>query len=103
MTRSEMINKFKLITGENDAELFEVYMDLAREAILARRYPFGFTEETKVPEKYEGTWFEIALRNYERNGAEGQTYHSENGVHRTYGNLNDDDLLSRIVPIGVVM
>lgn len=104
MTFQDMIRQMQLKTGNaDDTELFEMYLEDAEEAILNRMYPFGYEENTVVPPKYHRTMVELAVRQYERLGAEGETYHSENGVHRTYGGgLNDPDLLSRITPRGKV-
>jgi hypothetical protein len=41
---------------------------------------------------------------YNRQGSEGETYHSENGINRTYASANvPDDLLKGIVPLGKVL
>jgi len=102
MTESE---KVTLVTAlvDNDIEatptLIGVYLSVAKDAILKRRYPFGYECECCFcPPEYEMLQCQLAARYFLRRGGEGEITHSENGINRTYGSVNDSDLLSEIVP-----
>lgn len=88
-------------TAATDA-LIAVYLDDAKEAILNRRYPFGFPEGTELPTQYERLQCRLAARYFLRMGAEGEQVHNEDGVHRHYGSINDEDLLMEVVQVAKV-
>lgn len=54
----------------------------------------------RVESKYLSTQISIAIEIYNKRGAEGQTSHVENGLHRNYekGHISDS-LISRITPM----
>ena len=93
------LEKLSILTGEVDRDLLSVYLDLAEEAFLSRLYPFGRSEDKTVPAQYNNSLLELATRYYMRRGAEGESYHAENGVNRTYASANDNDILQRVVPV----
>ena len=106
MTQSE---KVALVTAlvDNDIEatpeLVAVYLSVAKDAILKRRYPFGSCDGCCfVPAEYEVLQCQLAARYFLRRGGEGEITHSENGINRTYGSVNDSDLLQEIVPYAKV-
>lgn len=78
--------------------LVAVYLAKAGAAVLRRLYPFGLPDGASVPAEYEVLQCELASRFFLRRGAEGEVAHDENGINRTYGSVNDEDLLSEIVP-----
>lgn len=81
-----------------DAQI-TAYLALAGHRIVERLYPYG---GGSIPERYDHTQCELAVRMIARRGGEGQTSHSENGVSRTYGSVDDEDILNRIPPfVGV--
>ena len=83
-------------------EQIESYLALAASRILSRLYPFG-NAPTEWPAAYDMTQVELAIRMIARKGGEGEISHAENGVSRTYGTVDDEDILSRLVPfVGVV-
>ena len=46
---------------------------------------------------------ELTVRMVARRGGEGEISHSENGVSRTYGSVDDEDILRTLTPyVGVV-
>ena len=96
-----MIEKLKLlleISGETEDELLTLYLDIAKQKILDRLYPFDNTRLT-VPARYELKLLEIAQYLYLKRGAEGQVTHNENGINRTYENADVPESLMRgIVP-----
>jgi hypothetical protein len=100
MTQTE---KLKIRLPEiSDAEA-ESYLDTAKAAIMARRYPFE-----DFPDELEGRYLDLQLRIaadlYAKAGAEGETSHSENGVSRAYSNAwVSEELLSEVTPKGRVL
>lgn len=121
----DIMTKLKKRTGETDDELLEILLDDAKNAILTRRFPFSpwptreitrtetktdpetgeeITEqvtvsETYVEDCYTDLQYRIALDLYNKQGAEGQFVHSENGISRTYeSSWISDQLLSEVIP-----
>ena len=78
-----LLDDFKLLTEETNDERSRVFLDSARRIILRKCYPFGDGQEL-VPEKYIDKQLEIAVFLYNKQGAEGETAHSENGISRSY-------------------
>ena len=91
---------------DNDAKatdaLVSVYLSDAEAAVLRRLYPFGVPSGAEVPTMYEMTECKLAARYFLRRGAEGETVHNENGIHRHYQSVNDEDLLREIMPFAKV-
>lgn len=102
MTNEEKIFITKGLCN-NDPEATDsvilVYLTKAEDAVLRRRYPFKFPENPKVPREYEMLQCELASRYFFRRGGEGETGHSENGISRTYGSANDEDLLMEVIQV----
>lgn len=68
-----------------------------REVKRARNYPKGYTEEDiagDLEDNYYDVIHDIALYEYNKIGAEGQSDHSEDDVKRTW--VSKDDLLARV-------
>lgn len=99
MTLADKIS-FTRTLVENDSqatdEILTVYLKKAESAISLRLYPFG-KENFVVPTQYEVLQCELAARYFLRRGGEGESSHSENGISRRYGSVNDEDLLSEVV------
>lgn len=87
MTQEEMILSLREILGDdaNDAsdELLAIYLTEAHNAIFRKVYPFTTTEET-IPSKYISRQIEIATYLFTKNGAEGETMHTEGQTTRMY-------------------
>lgn len=100
MTESAKIALVQTIVDDNRAtdEMVSAYLDLAAERMLDRLYPFGRGTQTDIPEQYHALQCELAARMYLRRGGEGEIVHIENGVHRHYHSVDDNDLLSRLTP-----
>lgn len=99
MTNEEMLAIVKARTGVDDTTLLSAYIDDAGQAIINKAYPFkvGITE---VPAKYQRLQVEIAVYLADKMGAEGQTVHIENGVHRTYESASiPDSMLKPVIPL----
>lgn len=86
-----------------DDEILLAYLRLAGNRILEKAYPFR-SDVTGVPDKYAFTQIEIAAYLLDKRGAEGETYHSENGINRSYENASvPASMLAGVIPfVGVV-
>lgn len=106
MTTEEKVIKVQTLIGADEtatSALVGVYLDEAKSAILNRRYPFGIPPYvTEVPTEYESLQCRLAVRYFLRRGAEGEQVHNEDGVHRHYGSVNDEDLLMEVMQIAKV-
>lgn len=71
--------------------------------ILHRLDPLGVVGLTELPSKYDMLACKLAARRWYKMGAEGETAHNENGVNRTYGSADDEDLLRAVMPYARVM
>lgn len=94
--------KLRIPEESNDELLFDI-LESAKNLILLKRYPF--TEETplELENKYTELQLQIAIRMYNKIGAEGETAHTESGVSRSYGSSAEyEDLLARVIPKGAV-
>ena len=90
--------------AEEDANKISLYLCLAGHKILQRCYPFGAPKGKKqVPDEYGALQCEIAAYLINKQGAEGQTSHSENGVSRAYESGGvPESFLSQITPMGAI-
>jgi len=96
----DKLQTLKLLTGATDSEdgLLLALLSLAEGKILERLYPYDHSKET-MPTRYVGKQIEIAVYLYNKQGAEGQTAHSENGISRTYGSADvPESMLRGIAP-----
>ena len=108
MTTAEKISIVQTLL-ENDAAatdaLVSVYLSDAEMAILRRLYrvyadmPDGVT----LPPIYDFLSCKLAARYFLRRGGEGEIAHNENGVNRTYGSVNDEDLLREVMTYAKVV
>lgn len=85
---------------DTDADLLDVYLELAGQKILNRMYPFKENYDgLEVPDRYTMAQIKIAHYMLNKRGAEGQIQHIENGIHRNYGAADiPDGMLAEIVP-----
>lgn len=80
-------------------DMLSAYLTIAKTEIMNRAYPYGYTDETEFPTKYEMKQCKLAVYMLNKMGAEGQLSHSENGISRTYGGSDiPADMLMDIVP-----
>jgi hypothetical protein len=103
MNDADKLAMLQVMVGENNESLLNVYLNIAKQKILDRAYPYDDTK-TEVPNKYAILQCEIAAYLYNKRGAEGQTSHDENGIKRTYENADvPESMLKQITPhIGVI-
>ena len=89
---------------ENTTEgRMRAYLEDAKATIIRRLDPLGAVGITEVPDRYAMLQVKLAARYSFRAGGEGELAHSENGVNRTYGSVNDEDLLREIMPYAKVV
>ena len=91
------------ITEVDDDNMLEDILESAKAVILSRRFPFG-EQPTEIEDRYKDLQIRIAVEMFNKQGAEGETSHSENGVSRTYSSASvSEELLREITPkAGVV-
>lgn len=100
MTDQQKIAVVQALVGndsEATSELLTVYLSMAESAIMQRCYPIGGIEGKTMPSEYEFLQCNLAARYFFRRGAEGEIVHSEDGVNRTYGSVNDEDILREVM------
>ena len=103
MSETEKLNQLKVLSGETDEDVLRTFLALAAAKVLQRAYPFD-PPQTVVPDRYAPNRAAIATFLLRRRGAEGETYHAENGIYRTYsGGDVPPELLRAIIPMVGVM
>lgn len=109
MTQAEKLTFIRVTGNMTDTERFPddmlaAFLFLAGDAVLQRMYPFGYDDGEEVPDRYARKQCEIAVYLINKRGAEGETYHSENGINRTYESADvPPSMLKGIVPMGKVL
>lgn len=101
MTQDEKMAMVKNLANDStvtDAVAMS-YLTLAENKILQRAYPFKDISSLSVPAKYDALQCELAVRLLHRRGIEGEVSNTDNGVHRNFGSVNDDDILSEVVQV----
>lgn len=100
MTIEERLEK---MLPEATSDERAVLIELSKETVLNRRYPFGYPDGTEVEPRYVTVQLRVAMELYNRQGAEGQTSHTENGISRIFDTANiSPNLLKSIVPMAKV-
>ena len=90
MDETEKLYELRNILGqEEDAEdsILLTYLEQAKAAILYRMNQYMTDEEyeeSEVPKRYVQKQLQIAAFLVNKRGAEGETQHIENGIHRNY-------------------
>lgn len=90
MDGTEKLYELRNILGpeENaDDSILLTYLEQAKAAILYQMNQFMTDEEyeeAEVPKRYEHKQLQIAAFLVNKRGAEGETQHIENGIHRKY-------------------
>ena len=106
MTDEQKISMTARLSGKDkelDAELLSDYLMIAGQEIMERCYPFGYKDDAPVPGRYCLLQCKIAAYLISKEGAEGQTSHSENGVSRSYESGGvPESMLGQITPMGMV-
>ena len=106
MTMSERIDLLDLTVGGNEEErVLAAYLRMAGDAMLNKMYAINQIDKPEdVPAAYHMRQVEIAAFLLNKRGAEGETQHIENGIHRNYqGAYIPDVMFEGLVPfIGLV-
>lgn len=106
MTTAEKIKNVQDRAGnvpEATDALIALYLDDAKDAILQQRYPFGVPDTiADVPKRYEVIQCKLAHRYFLRQNVEGQSVSIENGIHKHYASVDDEDLLKQILQVAKV-
>ena len=103
MTEAEKLALISVMTDEENAEVIAAYYAMAKQIIFELAYPVGeFPEE--LPARYDAVHVEIAVYLINKQGAEGEIVHLENGVSRHWdsGSL-PLELKRRITPFASVV
>ena len=107
MTEADKLTELRRITesDEEDSILLS-YLNQAKDVILNRMYPYcddAEYEEMDVPQRFEWKQIRIAAYFMNKRGAEGETQHIENGIHRNYKSSDvPEDMLWDVFPaIGI--
>lgn len=105
MTKEDVANEvmFKIRTlgifEEMNDEQIKLFIDEAIHVILSRRFPFGRTE-MDFPKEFLQNAFVITKYLLFKQGAEGQTFHSENDIGRAYeSSYVPESMLDNIIPL----
>lgn len=89
-----LLEKLQKLTGSSDTDLLTIYLENASDIICDLR------NSNVVETKYLGVQLRMALEFFNKQGAEGQTGHSENGIGRTYEASDvSPSLIGQVVPI----
>lgn len=103
MTDTAKVEILKRMTAETDEDTLLTYLSIAGERVCRKAYPFDPTTMV-VPEKYAYVQIDCAAYLLNKRGAEGETYHSENGINRSYEAAGiPDSMLKSVTPfVGVI-
>lgn len=99
-----LTDDMKTLTGADDAKA-ELYLSMAESIIINRLYSNIGTDETpEFPLRYTSLKLRIAIYLFNKEGAEGETMHTEGGVSRMYGDSDiPASMLNEIVPLVKVL
>lgn len=104
MDLSERLLELKTILEplDDDDRTLLSYLNQAKDVILNRMYPYMNDEEFEdmdIPKRYEYKQIRIAAYLLNKRGAEGETQHIENGIHRNYKSSDvPEDMLWDVFP-----
>ena len=97
----EMLNRLKVrlrFSGVIEDDMIKEHLLTAIDVVNDLRQ-FTPTEEDVVEPQYKSVVIEMALIAYNKMGAEGQTFHSENGVNRSYEKaMYPESIMKLIIP-----
>lgn len=95
----DTLDRLKAATGETDEDgKLTSYMESAKAAILRKRFPYGDWPDEVEPQ-YTELLYQCALALYNKEGAEFETSHTENGISRSWGSEGiPAELLAQVIP-----
>jgi len=105
MSCGNMLEKLQRKLPNAEPRDLDDFLADAKSAILNRLYPFADSIEGKqLPERYNDLAVRIAVYFYDKQGAEGEAVHIENGIHRHYEGADiPPSMLREITPFVGVM
>ena len=82
-------------------DVVNTFFQLSKNAILLRRYPYVQNlGDKELPSMYDGLCVRLAVYMFNKQGAEGEISHTENGVSIKWENGDlPDSLMSEIIPL----
>lgn len=83
MAETSLRERVTALTGVSDTTVLDTFLDIAKDRVLSKCYPFDQTKVT-IPARYVSVQVEIAAYLINKRGAEGELVHDENGIRRTY-------------------
>ena len=88
---------------EMDKPVLLILINRAIRKVCLQRYPFGYTDEQKeaAVKRYQGMIFEAAVYYWAKQGADGESSHSENSISRAYE--SEDSIFFDITPMVKVL
>lgn len=101
-----LLERFKARLPEEENEiLLQEFLETAGDVILNRLYPLADDiDGLVVPKKYKSLQIDIAVNLYNKQGAEGEISHSENGISRAYdSSYISKELLAQIIPTAQII
>lgn len=98
MNDIEKVENMKVAIAPDTAEESVLLSEIqtAETMILNKMYPFGYPENTAVPQRYERLQIKLAVELFTQRGAEGQVSHAENGTTRAWPSVSR--ILAQIIP-----
>lgn len=107
MTEFEKVEALRVLLDEGDEPeedaVLLTFLRIAGEKIIEKAFPFR-SDTHEVPAKYGMTQVEIAAYLMQKRGAEGETYHSENGINRSYEAATvPPSMLAGVIPFSGVV
>ena len=104
MTEAEKLIILKsMYNGNENDSVLSAYLKLAGQKVIDRAFPFK-KDVTSVPNKYVMNQIEIAVYLLNKQGAEGETAHNENGINRSYESGGvPESMLEGIIPFTGVL
>lgn len=99
----DVLERLQKRTQEEDRFVLQDCIDSAYSAIMSRRFPFAVWPDEIEPQ-YVDLLYRCALAIYNKDGADYETSHSENGISRSWSSEGiPKELLNEIVPFcGVI-
>lgn len=103
MTRDDKAAMVQSILGDDyiESDAIATLLDVAGRELIAWRYSNGSAKlPEEVPEEYEMAQVFAVIAGYTQRGAEGQTYHAENGITRTFAHSDMVDYIRKhVIPL----
>ena len=89
--------------AESDKPVLLILINRAIRKVCMKRYPFGYTDEQKdaAVKRSHVTIFEAAVYYWAKQGADGESSHSENSISRAYE--SEDSIFFDITPMVKVL